>query len=136
MMHRQARACMNLSGLTLLPVQLVVLSLPAGTSLAMWHVASPQNQPVGSASPNRPAVVVRRMKEAAHTNGTSEPTPIKVEYQCALALKCAAGLSFPPLTIMVTLPVISHAVSVNGLGQKTKVADYWSVDVTNVVASH
>ena len=62
----------------------------------MGHAASSGNQSVGSASPNSLAVVVRRMKKAAHNNCTSEPTldEIEVEYQWALALGCAAGLQF------------------------------------------
>ena len=46
------------------------------------------------------------------------------------------GLQFPTFTIAVTSPVISHAVSTSGLTQQTKVADYWSADITSVVASH
>ena len=91
----------------------------------MEHVASPQSQPVRLANPNSLTVVLRR-EEAAHDNGTSEPylDEIEVEYQHALALRCAAVLQFPPLTIAVTSPVISHAVRASGLTQQTKVADY------------
>ena len=64
---------------------------------------------MGSTSQNSLAVVMRRMREAVHANGISEPTLEKteVEYQHALALKCAAGLQFPSLTIVVASPVIS-----------------------------
>ena len=61
---------------------------------------------------------------------------IEVKYQCAFALKCAGGLQFPPLTIAVTSPVISHTVSASGLSQQTKAVDYQSADVTSVVGSH
>ena len=93
---------------------------------------------MGSVSPNSLAAVVRRIKEAVHTNDTSEPTldDIEVEYQCILALRCAAGLLFLPLNIAVTSPVILHAMTMSGLTQQTKVAEYQSVDVTSVVASH
>ena len=79
---------------TPLPVQLVVVSQPAGTSMTMRSVASTQSPPAELVSPNSLAVMVRRMKEAALTNGTSEPTldEIEVEYQHAHALRCAAGL--------------------------------------------
>ena len=114
MMQSQARTHVSLSGTnvpTPLPVQLVVVSLPAGTSLMMVHVASPQSQPAGMTSPNS-LTVVRRMKEADLTNGISDPTldEIEVEYQCVLALRCAAGLQFPTITIAATSPFILHAV--------------------------
>ena len=78
------------------------------------------------------------MKEAALTNGTSEPTldKIEVQYQHALTLRCAVGLQFPPLTIVVTSLIISHAMSVHGLTQQTKAADYWPADITNVAVSY
>ena len=78
------------------------------------------------------------MKEAALTNGTSEPTldETEVEYQHAFTLRCAAGMQFPPLTIVVTSPIISHAMNACGLTQQTKVADYWSAGVTSDTASH
>ena len=76
----------------------MVVSLPAGTSITMRHVASLCSQPAELVSLNSLGVVVSRMKEAALTNGTSEPIldEIEVKYQCALALRCAAGLKFPP----------------------------------------
>ena len=66
------------------------------------------------------------MKEAVLTNGTSEPNldETEVKYQCALQLRCAAALKFPPLTIVVTLPIISHTMSVGGLKQIT-VMEFW-----------
>ena len=78
------------------------------------------------------------MKKASHANGTSEPTlkEIELEYRYVLALRCAACLQCPPLTIVITSPVISHAMIVSRLTQHTKVADYWSPDVTSVVAGH
>ena len=78
------------------------------------------------------------MKKAALVNGTSEPTldKIEVEYQHVHALRCTAGLQFPPLTIVFTSPIILHVITVSGLSQQTKVADYWSAGATSVVASH
>ena len=116
----------------------MVVSLPAGTSSLTGQVPSPWNQPAGLASPTSLAAVVRRMKGAAHTNVTSEPTldEIEVKYQQELALRCAAGLQFPSLTIVVISPVISHVMHASGLTQQTKVVDYQSADVTSIVASH
>ena len=78
------------------------------------------------------------MKEVALTNGASEPNldEIEVEYQHVLTLRCAASLQFPPLTIMVTSLIILHVISVSGLTEQTKMADYQSASVTCVVESH
>ena len=53
-----------------------------------------------------------------------------------LALRFVSGLKFPPHTIVVTLPIILHAMSVSGLTQQTKVADYQSAGVNSVAACH
>ena len=45
------------------------------------HATSPQSQPLGSAIQNSLAAVVRRMKKATHTNGTSEPTLDDIEFK-------------------------------------------------------
>ena len=141
MIQSQEKANESLSDTSMptpLPVQLLVVSLPAGTSMMTRHVASQQSQSAESSIQNSLAVVVRRMKEDALTNGTSEPTldEIKVEYQCTLALKCAAGLQFPPLNIVVTSTIISHAMNVSAWTQQTMTADHWSASVTSVWTSH
>ena len=101
-------------------------------------VASPWSQPAESVIPKSMAVVVRRIREAALGNGTSKSTldQIEVKYQHALVLRCAAGLQFPPLTVLVTSPIISHAMSISGMTQQMKVAGYQSVGVTSVLTSY
>ena len=76
--------------------------------------------------------------EASLTNGTSDPTldEIEVRYQCTLILRIAAGLQFPPLTIVVTSKIISHAMNGSWPTQQIKATDYWFTGVTSVVASH
>ena len=71
-------------------------------------------------------------------HGTIEPImdAIEVEYQYMLALRCAAGLQFPPFMIVVTSPIISHALDVSGPSQLIKASDHWSEGITNVTASH
>ena len=106
-------------------MQLVVVSPPAGTSTTMRHVAFPQSQPAELVSPNSLEAVMRTMNEAAPIHGTREPTldEIEIEYQHVLAPRCAAGLQFPSLTIVATLPIILHAMSVSGLTQQTMAVD-------------
>ena len=83
--------------------------------MTMRHVAYPPSQPAELVSQNYLAVVVRGMKEAALTNGMSEPTldEIKVKYQHSLTKRCAADLQFP--TLIIVSPIISHMMSVSGL---------------------
>ena len=123
---------------TPLPVQLVVVSPPAGTSMTTRPVASSLSQSAESVSPNSLAAVVRRMKEATLTDGTNEPIleETEVEHRCVLVQRCAAGMQFPPLTMVVTSLSIIHTMSMSGLTQQTKVDNYQSAGVTSVVASH
>ena len=119
MMQSQAKAHESLSDTSVptpLPVQLVLVSLPAGSSMIMRYGASPQSQPAESVSPNSLLVVVRKMKEPACTNGTSEPNldDIEVEYLHAQTLRCAAHLQSLTLPIEVTSPIISHANECKG----------------------
>ena len=69
---------------------------------------------------------MKEMKYASFANGTIEPTSDKTEaeYQCWLALRCAAGLQLPPFTIWIISPIISHALNVNGQSQLTEASDY------------
>ena len=137
----QRKAYKSLSGTSVLtppPVQLVVLSSPAGANARLRHVALSQNLPARSVNPHSLAVVMKEMKDTALVNGTTDPTldEIEAEYQCRLALRYAAGLQLPPFMIGVTSPIISHALNVSGPSQLTEVLDYQSAGITNVAASH
>ena len=70
LMTQSDKGCASLSDTSVptpLPVQLVVVSLPAEAG----QVASLQSCPARSISPNSLVAVVRRRKEVACTNGTS-----------------------------------------------------------------